>query len=662
MTTKNTFTDGKHFVNVLLPMILNRPLTYHTTQQIEAGQYVRVPFRNRSVTGIVWEIDVPENGIKNIKPILKIHDLPPLSPPFLQFLSWCSNYTISSLGKVLRLAMPVQDAFLEINSRQTFAPPILSHHMVNFLQEQQEAILRLLDIIQQHSDSVILLDGKTGSGKTEVYLEIVASVLARGSQALVMLPEIALSMQMLGRFRNRFGVEPAVWHSGLTPAHRRDTWRAIVTGEAKLILGARSSLFLPYHKLGLIVVDEEHESSYKQDDTVLYNARDMAIVRGSLQKIPILLVSATPSLETWQNVNTGKYHGIRLHSRYQAVMPDITLLDMRHEKIDGWLHNDVVKNAVATLSAGQQALFFINRRGYAPLTLCRACGYRWRCVDCASYLSLHKISASLQCHHCGYNQLMPNICPSCAADSNHIITCGPGVERIAEELQNYFPSEEILIFSSDLLNTPKKMETAVNRIINQDVSLIVGTQLIGKGYHFPNLTMVTVIDGDMGLSGGDFRAGEKTWQILHQIAGRAGRAENSGHVFIQTFSPDQMLMKTLKQHDREIFYQTIIKEREIGQWPPFTRLAALIISCKSITGVNEAARILLKNAPIIEGFQIFGPAPAPLSPLRGMHRVRFIVKCPLKKRLSEYMNTWVNSVKISSDVNIQVDIDPYSFV
>jgi primosomal protein N' (replication factor Y) len=661
--TMHTFADTQGFVNVLLPMVLDRPLTYTTSQDVSVGQYVRVPFRNRSLTGIVWETDVPQPALKTLKPLLKIHDFPPLSPDFIAFLTWCADYTVSSMGKILKLALPLQDAFQDTPSKQTFAPPQVAHRSVVFDDAQKVALTKLLSLTTEHPDKVALLDGETGSGKTEVYLDIVAAALARGQQALIMLPEIALSTQMLRRFSDRFGAEPALWHSHLTPAKRRDTWRAIVTGQAPLVLGARSALFLPYPNLGVMVVDEEHESAYKQDDGVLYHARDMAVARGHRENVPVVLVSATPSLETWHHVERGKYHGVRLTSRYQATLPDVTLMDMRGRPASqGWLHETVIAETRQTLSTGKQALFFMNRRGYAPMTLCRGCGHRWRCGDCSSYLSAHKTLGVLQCHHCGYKQPMPETCPACAAGADALIPCGPGVERIAEELATHFPHQEIVIVSSDVLSTPKKMHETVQRITQGDVSLIVGTQMIGKGYHFPDLTLVNVVDGDMGLSGGDFRAGEKTWQMLHQIAGRAGRGQHAGKVLIQTFVPDHLLMQTLQHHDREGFYHALIKERTLGHWPPFTRLAALIVSGRSMPRVDGTCRALLGSAPKTDAFEILGPAPAPLSPLRGDHRMRFLVRCAPQKRLSAYMKTWLSATPIPPDVHIQVDMDPVSFV
>ena len=661
--TASTFTDTGGFVNVLLPMVLDRPLTYAISGPVSVGQYVRVPFRNRSMTGIVWEVGVPQPNLKTIKPLLKIHDFPPLSPEFLGFLSWCADYTVTAMGKILKLALPLQEAFQDIPTKQSFDIPQLAHRSVMFDGAQRDALMTLLSLTTEHPDKVAVLDGETGSGKTEVYLDIVAAALARGEQALVMLPEIALSTQMLRRFSDRFGAEPALWHSHLTPAKRRDTWRAIVTGQAPLVLGARSALFLPYPKLGVMVVDEEHEGAYKQEDGVLYHARDMAVARGHQEKVPVVLVSATPSLETWHNVQMGKYQGVRLTSRYQAVLPDIRLLDMRGRPASsGWLHETVIEETRETIAAGKQALFFMNRRGYAPLTLCRGCGHRWRCRDCSSYLSAHKSAAILQCHHCGYKQPAPETCPACGAGEDALIPCGPGVERIAEELAATFPDQDILIFSSDLLNTPKKMQQAVDKIMHREVSLIVGTQMIGKGYHFPDLTLVSVVDGDMGLAGGDFRAGEKTWQMLHQIAGRAGRADHAGKVLVQTFVPDHLLMQTLRHHDREGFYQALVKERTLGHWPPFSRLAALIVSGKALPRVDGACRALLGAVPKTEAFEVLGPAPAPLSPLRGEHRMRFLVRCAPQKRLSAYMKTWVEAAAPPPDVQIQVDMDPVSFV
>lgn len=529
--------------------------------------------------------------------------------------------------------------------------------------------------------SVTLLDGVTGSGKTEVYFEAVAEAVAAGRQALVLLPEIALSAQWLERFERRFGVAPALWHSELTSAQRRLTWRAVAHGRAPVVVGARSALFLPYPDLGLIVVDEEHESAFKQEDGVTYHARDMAVVRAQLGGFPAVLVSATPSLESLTNVKAGRYQALHLPERHgNAVLPEVSLVDLRQDKPEklaglgpGWLSTALRQAIAETLAAGEQVLLFLNRRGYAPLTLCRACGHRLQCPNCTAWLVEHRLAGRLQCHHCGYAARLPNACPDCGADGT-LTACGPGVERLAEEVRVLFPDARQAMMTSDSLTGPESAAELVRQVQAREIDLLIGTQIVAKGHHFPHLTLVGVVDADLGLFGGDLRAAERTYQLLHQVAGRAGRAEHRGRVLLQTSEPDHPVMQALAggsgagaagtpESGRDTFFEAEAAARESAGLPPFGRLAALILSGPDARQLDEAARALARLAPRSEaGVTILGPAPAPLAVLRGRHRRRFLIKAPKALRLQALLRHWLGQAKLPNAVRLQVDIDPYSFL
>ena len=509
-----------------------------------------------------------------------------------------------------------------------------------------------------------MLDGVTGSGKTETYFAAIAAALEAGRQVLVLLPEIALGAQWLDRFRRRFGTEPAQWHSDLSPAARRDTWRAVASGRARLVVGARSALFLPFPELGLIVVDEEHDPSYKQEDGVAYQARDMAVLRASVAQIPIVLVSATPSLETVVNIGRGRYAAVHLPRRHaEAALPRIELVDMRRERLQAgrFLAAPLVEAATQTLAAGEQVLFFLNRRGYAPLTLCRACGHRMQCPSCTAWLVEHRFTGRLQCHHCGHAETVPALCPECLA-SGTLVPCGPGVERIREEVAARFPAARIAMMVSDLLPGPRAASELVEAIAAHRYDVLIGTQIVAKGHHFPALTLVGVVDADLGMTGGDLRAGERTYQLLHQVAGRAGRADRPGRVLIQTYMPEQPVMRALAAGDRDGFLRAEADARRAAGLPPFGRLAALIVSAADAEAADEAARALARAAPQMPGVAVLGPAPAPLAILRGRHRRRFLVKAERGVAVQAVLRDWLGRVRLSGSARLQVDIDPYSFL
>ena len=529
---------------------------------------------------------------------------------------------------------------------------------------QQDSARDLKEKVKTGRYNVTLVDGVTGAGKTEVYFEAVAQALRQNRQVLILLPEIALSNAFLDRFKTRFGCVPALWHSSLSSAQRKKTWRGVVTGESRVVVGARSALFLPYADLGLIVVDEEHDPAYKQEDGVIYHARDMAIVRASLGEIPVVLVSATPSLETIHNAWEGRYSHLSLPDRHGgADLPEIHLVDLRQEKMarQHFISPSLQKAMAETLEAGRQSLLFLNRRGYAPLTLCRTCGHRFECPRCSAWLIDHRKTGRLHCHHCDHFVDRPLTCPSCG-DRESLAACGPGVERIMEETKEYFPEARISVLSSDTAGTHEQLKALLSDIQDHKVDIIIGTQIIAKGHHFPKLTCVGVVDADLGLSGGDLRATERTYQLLHQVAGRAGREDMKGHVYLQTFNPEARVMQALAGGARDEFLRVEAQERENSGMPPFSRLAGVIVSGRDEAQVVEVSRALGRTAPQKgEEIQTFGPADALMYRLRGNYRRRLLVWADKKIDIQKAITHWLKGIKIPSSVRVSVDIDPQSF-
>ena len=546
-------------------------------------------------------------------------------------------------------------------------PPLFGHEMGGHLSEQQRAAAEVLrGRVRDGAFSATLVYGVTGSGKTEVYMEAVAECLARGQQALVLLPEVALTSAFLDRVEARFGARPAEWHHGVAPPERRRCWHAVTRGDAQLVVGARSALFLPYTDLGLIVIDEEHEGSYKQEEQVLYNARDMAVLRASIEGAVAVLASATPSLETWANAEAGKYHRIDLPERFgAAVLPRLDTVDIRAHNPgrNRWIAEPVVAAARSALAAGEQALFFLNRRGYAPLTLCRGCGHQFGCPHCDAWMVTHRFRAELLCHQCGHTERLPSACPACGKDDTLSIV-GPGVERLAEEAADLFPDARVEVLSSDLMTGPGHMKERLDAIARGEADIIIGTQMIAKGHNFPLLTMVGVIDADMGLQGGDLRGAEKTFQILHQVSGRAGRADRKGRAMIQTANPEHAVIRAILSGEAEAFWREEAEMRHEAGMPPFGRLAGVIVSGTDDGRTWDTARALAREVAVLNraGVELFGPAPAPFAKLRGKTRVRLLAKAAKGVRLQEALRAWRERVKIPSNVMVQIDIDPQSFL
>jgi primosomal protein N' (replication factor Y) len=692
------------------------------------GSFVAVPLGGRESLGVVWDgAPDPDLPAHRVKPLVAVFDAPPMTATLRRFVEWVANYTLTPPGMVLRMAMsapaaleppaqragwqkaPLPEGTRLTASRQrvlaalaegevksatelaelakvsagvvrgmadagllvpallppaSWPAPDPEHPGPVLGAEQAEAAMRLREKVAARAFGVTLLTGVTGSGKTEVYLDAVAECIRRGRQALVLLPEIALSAQWLERFRARFGVDPALWHSELSSRTRRATWRAVAEGAAPVVVGARSALFLPFPDLGLVVVDEEHETAFKQEEGVIYHARDMAVVRARFAEAACVLVSATPSLETLTNAETGRYDHLHLTERHgSAGLPRVEAIDLRRAPPERgrFLSPKLIEAVRDTLARGEQAMLFLNRRGYAPLTLCRACGHRMRCPNCTAWLVEHRAQRRLQCHHCGHAEPIPPECPECKAQGS-LTPVGPGVERVTEEATQLFPDARRIVMASDTIPGPAAAAAAAEQIATRQVDLIIGTQIVAKGWHFPHLTLVGVVDADLGLAGGDLRAAERTLQLLHQVGGRAGRAESPGLVLLQTFSPDHPVMRALVSGDLDAFMAEEAAGRRPGHWPPFGRLAALIVSSENEREADRAARDLGLAAPRGEGVEVLGPAPAPLALLRGRHRRRLLLKARRDVSVQPLLREWLRRVALPNSVRVQVDVDPVGFL
>jgi primosomal protein N' (replication factor Y) len=716
-------------VDVLVPVALDQPYSYRVPRglEVEAGDFVCVPLGPRECTGVVWGEGSARPGLDNrLKEIEHKLDIPPLKPELRKFVDWVADYTINPRGMVLRMCMRmgegpgrprvgvrlagpppprmtsarsrvlqlladglarpkseaaqeagvssgVIDGLIDEGTLETLLlPPDLvadranpDHEVPHFPPAQRAAAEALRSVVSKVGYSATLIDGVTGSGKTEIYFEAVAETLRRGRQSLILLPEIALTAQFLDRFAARFGVRPAEWHSQLAPRKRARTWAAVADGKVQVVAGARSALFLPYANLGLIVVDEEHDPAYKQEDGVHYHARDMAVVRAHGAGIPIVLASATPSVESEVNARRGRYHRVALPERFGGQhLPAIEPIDLTREgpPRGRFIAPRLVEAVKTALERGEQALLFLNRRGFAPLTLCRKCGYRFSCPNCDAWLVDHRFKRRLVCHHCGYAMPPPLVCPKCEAPDS-FVACGPGVERVEQEAAALFPDRRILTLSSDVVETVERLRQELDAVAQGKVDIVIGTQLVAKGHHFPKLNLVGIIDADLGLSNGDPRAAERTFQLLHQVAGRAGREAGRGLGFLQTHQPEHPVMRALIAQDREAFYSSEIELRERTGYPPFGRLASLVLSAGDRPTAEGYARTLAAMIPKDERVRVLGPAEAPLAVIRGRHRFRLLVKSSRAFDLSAYLRLWLASApRRTGSIKLEIDVDPQSFL
>ena len=695
---------------------------------VEPGSIVVAPLGPRQLLGVAWEAErLPTNEVPDsrLRPLAGSVDAPPIAAPLRRLCEWTADYYLSPLAAVLRMVLPssaalqgprqlteyrptglvpgkltpqrekaltalegrqgtireladhcaVSDAVLRglvnvgalkavaVDADRPLPVPDPDHAPPDLNQDQHRAASSLVSAIGRGFDPV-LLDGVTGSGKTEVYFEAIAQCLRQGKQALVLLPEIALTEPFLKRFEERFGCPPVAWHSDLRSSQRRRAWRGIAKGEAAVTVGARSALFLPYPDLGLIIIDEAHEPSFKQEDGVQYHARDTAVMRAKFENIPVILSSATPAIESKHMVEIGRYREVSLTERFAgASLPDIRAIDLTRDPPPRgrWLAPQLVGEIEANLERSEQSLLFLNRRGFAPLTLCRNCGHRFQCPNCTAWMVEHRLMHRLACHHCGHVMPPPKTCPECGEEDS-LVACGPGVERIADEVAEIFPDARTAIVTSDTIWSPLRAAEFVGAMEAGAIDLVVGTQLVTKGYHFPNLTLVGVVDADLGLAGGDLRAAERSFQQIQQVAGRAGRSDKPGRVFVQTHDPSAPVIAALVRGDSAGFYAAETDARREAAMPPFGRLAAIIVSAEDAAEADLVARRISHSAPKVEGMAVFGPAPAPLAMLRGRHRQRLLVHARRTLDVQDVIRDWLADIDWSAKVRVSVDVDPYSFL
>jgi len=695
---------------------------------VEPGSIVRIPLGPREVAGIVWDGETDAVDARKLRPISQVFDCPPIDWDARRMVDWVSAYTLAPPGLVARMLLRAPEAFepepfteglirtgetpdrmtpararvLELSGdglawtrsglahaagvsltvidglkaqgvfettwippRAVVALPDPTYAQAELSGDQEAAAEALRAAAASDTFGVTLIDGVTGSGKTEVYFEAVAKALERGKQVLILLPEIALTHAFLERFQDRFGAKPAEWHSDLPPRMREKVWRQVAEGRVRVVAGARSALFLPFQELGLIVVDEEHDLAYKQEDRVFYNARDMAVVRARIGRFPVVLASATPSVESQVNTRQGRYQRLHLPTRYaDAALPDIRAIDLRRAPPErGAFLSPVLVQAVReTLERAEQSLLFLNRRGYAPLTLCRSCGHRFQCPDCSSWLVEHRFRGQLVCHQCGHHERKPDACPECGT-VDHLVACGPGVERIAEEVVRHFPEARTIVLSSDIIGGARRLRLELEAIAKGDADIVIGTQLVAKGHNFPNMTLVGVVDADLGLANGDPRAAERTFQLLSQVTGRAGRTGKKSRGLLQTYQPDHPVMRALVLGDADAFYEREIAERERAQLPPFGRLAGIVVSAATRADAESHARLLRRAAPEAADISVLGPAEAPLAMVGGRHRFRLLVHGERRSDIQTYVRTMLAAgPKTRGTVRVQVDIDPQSFL
>ncbi|KPF78220.1 primosomal protein N' [alpha proteobacterium AAP81b] len=692
------------------------------------GQAVSVPLGPRTITGVVWDRDAvaaPEVPVAKLRAVTAALDLPVIAAPLRRLIDWVADYYLSPLAPVVRMVWPsvaflgsreltqyrlagapparltparaqaldrlageqgsardlavragVSDAVIRgliaTGSLQPVAvssdadPPLpdADHAPPELSDAQAAAAATLADAVTAGGFAPFLLEGVTGSGKTEVYFEAVAAALRQGGQALVLLPEIALTAPWFARFAARFGVAPVAWHSDLKASERRAAWAAIADGRAKVVVGARSALFLPFKDLRVTIVDEAHETSFKQEEGVHYHARDVAVMRAREEGAAVILATATPAIETQVQAARGTYRHLLLPSRFGgAELPQIAAIDMRRQPPGrgSWLSPPLVAAVNATLDRGEQTLLFLNRRGYAPLTLCKACGHQIHCSHCSAWMVEHRLSRRLACHHCGASEPVPDACPECG-EAESLIACGPGVERIAEEVRRRWPAARTALVTSDTVTSPARAAALVAAVEAHEVDILIGTQMVTKGYHFPELTLVGVVDADLGLSGGDLRAGERTFQQIAQVSGRAGRGAKPGRVLIQTHQPQARLMRALVAGDAAAFYAAETDARRDLGLPPFGRLAAIIVSSEDEAAALAAAKAIGAATPVMEGLSVLGPTAAPLAMLRGRHRQRLLVQARRNLALQAVLRDWLGALRWPASVRVVVDVDPYSFV
>ena len=649
-------------VSILFPKIFDHPFTYRSEilDSLNTGDFVKAPFGNSEITGIVWPYEQKTKKKFKIKKITKKINVKKLNLSMIEFISWFSKYNLVPLGMSFKMCLLNQDV-VEKNFDKEFDKYKVKIYSVKYsLNKEQKKSLSFIRKIGNNYN-VVVLKGVTGSGKTLIYFNRIKDFLDQGKQALILLPEIALTNQFSRRFKDFFGAEPAIWHSKTSKKNKSIIWKGITEGKIKIVIGARSSLFLPFKNLGFIIVDEEHDASYKQDEGISYNARDMAITRASLENIPINLVTSIPSVETYNNIVNKKYYVTKVNKRYkEASLPDVEIINLHSEVLEKgtWIASKTIKKVDKYLNQGDQILFFLNRRGYAPFVVCKKCGYKFHCPNCAVNLNFHKKINKLLCHYCGHKSPLKKLCKD--KKNCDLLFCGPGVERIFSELKKIYPKKNIEIFSSDTLKK-KSFDILLKKVEKKQIDILIGTQLLSKGFHFPRLNCIVVVDGDLSSHGYDLRSAEKNIQLYHQLSGRAGREGKKSSVYFQTYTPnDEILINISKNNPDEFLHKELLLRKE-KKLPPFYRLISLIISGNNEDLImNFAMKVKLK-IPKINHVSVLGPVLAPIEKLRKKYRCRILIKCPKNLFIQKYLARWLNEIKIQHGIKLEVDVDPINF-
>jgi len=650
-------------VPVLFPKIFDHPFTYKSeiSEPLNSGDFVKAPFGYNEITGVVWPHEQETEKKFKIKKISKKINVKNLNYSMIEFISWFSKYNLVPLGMSLKMCLLNKDVVEKDFSKEFFKFKIKQRKNKFLLNTDQKKSLNFMKSIGNNYN-VIVLEGVAGSGKTLVYFERIKDIINKGFQALILLPEIALTNQFSRRFQEFFGAEPAIWHSGTSKKNKSIIWKGITEGKIKIVVGARSSLFLPFKNLGIIVVDEEHDVSYKQDEGVSYNARDMAITRASLENIPINLVTSIPSIETYNNIVSKKYYITKLNKRYkEASLPNIEIINLHSEvlKSGSWLANKTISKVNKYLEKGDQVLFFLNRRGYAPFVVCKKCGYKFQCPNCAVNLNFHKKLNKLLCHYCGYKSLLSRLCKN--NKKCDLLFCGPGVERIFAEIKKIYPNKKIEIFSSDTLKKNISTNTLLKKVENKKIDILVGTQLLSKGFHFPKLNCIVVVDADFSSHGYDLRSAEKNIQLYYQLAGRAGREGDTSTIYFQTYTPDDEVLLNISKNDPHTFLRKELLLRKTKKLPPFYRLISLIISGKNESLIMKFATSIKSKLPQINEVNILGPVLAPITKLKKKYRCRILIRYPKNLFIQKYLSKSLNKIKIISGIKLEVDVDPINF-
>jgi len=650
-------------VPILFPKIFDYPFTYksETKEKLVPGDFVKAPFGSSEITGVVWPMEQKTLKKFKIKKISKRLNVQRLTPQMIKFIDWFSKYNLVPLGMTLKMCLLSKDV-VETKFVEEFNKFKIKNVKKNILlnDEQKKSLAFIRSAGKKYNVTVI--EGVTGSGKTLVYFSRIKDLIDRNLQALILLPEIALTNQFSTRFKEFFGVDPAIWHSGTSKKNKAIIWKGINEGNIKIVIGARSSLFLPFKKLGIIIVDEEHDASYKQDEGVSYNARDMAITRASIENIPINLVTSIPSIETYNNIINKKYNITKLSRRYkEASLPNIEIINLHSEVLtkNSWIADTTIKKVNHYLDKGEQVLFFLNRRGYAPFVICKKCGYKFHCPNCAINLNFHKKLNKLLCHYCGYKSELSRDCKD--NKKCDLLFCGPGVERIFSELKKIYPNKKIQIFSSDTLEKNKLTGELIKQVEKNKIDILVGTQLLSKGFHFAKLNCIVVVDSDFTSHGYDLRSAEKNVQLYHQLSGRAGREGNISSVFFQTYTPDDEVLINICKNDPHLFLKKELLLRKEKKLPPFYRLISLIISGTNENLIMKFATNIKSKLPQLKEVNILGPVLAPITKIRKQFRCRILIRYPKSLFIQKYLSESLNKIKITPGIKLEVDVDPINF-